>query len=402
MYFPRLTYLPVAAALLSFGLTDPNSVCFSFGVDFVDEGDYFINSQSNESFTCVSTFQGCNEDVADVLLVDPSGDEYLCSQIPTTPADTPQLSTCPILKSQMVSGDWMVLVLGNNDDGFPFAWQRDISLDVGPQVTTTYTPTVTYDVTTTPTITSVTTSTETISSTVGPFTTITVPSKTAKFTVTVTPKPVTTSVTKTFTRSRYTWTKDLQITTTTVTATCTIPTRRKDKPATYSPTLIHPAAIETPTGRPFHRIMRKADRAVDFEYARRRIEAAKARRDQKAKEIAAPIKERAPDAPTLTITDPTPVETTITHTDPPVTTTESMLLTTTTTTTLPPVTFYSGIYTSTTTLPTPTSTRIYWTYTTTVITNTIHVTWTRTSTVTPTASVTACRRVGGHIGTLRL
>lgn len=120
----RLLSLTAFAALLSLGVTDPNSVCYSYGVDFVDDQHYFINTLSNESFTCVSTFKGCNEDVADVLLVDPNGDEYLCSQIPTTPADTPELSTCPIKKSQMVSGDWMILVLGNNDDGNPFAWQR--------------------------------------------------------------------------------------------------------------------------------------------------------------------------------------------------------------------------------------------------------------------------------------
>jgi hypothetical protein len=124
MYRSRFVSLSAFAALLSLAVTDPNSVCFSYGVDFVDEGHYFINTNSNESFTCVSTFQGCNEDVADILLVDPSGDEYLCTQVGTTPADTPKLSTCPILKNQMVSGDWIIIVVGNNDDGFPFAWQR--------------------------------------------------------------------------------------------------------------------------------------------------------------------------------------------------------------------------------------------------------------------------------------
>lgn len=124
MFSSRLLSLSTIAALLSLANSDPNSVCFSYGVDFVDEGHYFINALSNESFTCVSTFRGCNEDVADILLVDPSGDEYLCSQVNTTPEDDPKLSTCPILKNQMVSGDWIILVLGNNDDGNPFAWER--------------------------------------------------------------------------------------------------------------------------------------------------------------------------------------------------------------------------------------------------------------------------------------
>lgn len=119
----RFQSVSALAALLSLVVADPNSICFSYGVDFVDEGSYFINSLSSDPFTCVSTFEGCNQDVADVLLVDPSGDEYLCSQVPTENGP-PQLSTCPILKNQMTSGDHIILILGNNDDGNPFAWQR--------------------------------------------------------------------------------------------------------------------------------------------------------------------------------------------------------------------------------------------------------------------------------------
>ena len=123
MHYSLFTSLGVFACLFSLVVADPNSICYSFGVDFVDGGSYFINSLSSDPFTCVSTFQGCNQDVADVLLVDPSGDEYLCSQVPTENGP-PQLSTCPILKSQMVSGAHIILILGNNDDGQPFAWQR--------------------------------------------------------------------------------------------------------------------------------------------------------------------------------------------------------------------------------------------------------------------------------------
>ena len=35
---------------------DSDSICYSYGVDFLDEGNYFINSNSNESFSAVSTF----------------------------------------------------------------------------------------------------------------------------------------------------------------------------------------------------------------------------------------------------------------------------------------------------------------------------------------------------------
>lgn len=126
MYSSRIASLSAFTALLSLAVADPNSVCLSSGVDFVDDTQYFINTASLENFTCVSTFEGCNvgPDLADILLVDPNGDEYLCSSVATTPANTPVLSTCPILKSQMFSGDWIILVVGNNDDGNPFAWER--------------------------------------------------------------------------------------------------------------------------------------------------------------------------------------------------------------------------------------------------------------------------------------
>ena len=135
MFFHLLTSLWAITALLSIVVADPNSICYSFGVDFVDEGHYFINSQSSESFTAVSTFEGCNNGVADVLLVHPNGDEDFCTQVPTTPPDTPELSTCPILKSQMDSGEWIILVVGNNGDGQPFAWERGtLSPLVNPQI----------------------------------------------------------------------------------------------------------------------------------------------------------------------------------------------------------------------------------------------------------------------------
>jgi hypothetical protein len=128
MFVSRYLSLTAFAALLSSVISDdPNSICYSYGVDFIDEGSYFINSLSSDPFTSVSTFKGCNQDMADILLVDPNDDEYLCDDIPTTPEDVPQLSKCPILKNQMFSGHWLLLVLGNNgDEAQPFAWQRGI------------------------------------------------------------------------------------------------------------------------------------------------------------------------------------------------------------------------------------------------------------------------------------
>ena len=126
MGFSRCLALVAFAALLSLALGDPNSNCIVYGVDFLDDESYFINSLSNESFTSVTKFEGCNDDVADVLLIDVTGggDEWLCSDIETFPDDTPELSTCPILNNQMHSGDWIILILGNNGDGNPFASER--------------------------------------------------------------------------------------------------------------------------------------------------------------------------------------------------------------------------------------------------------------------------------------
>jgi hypothetical protein len=123
--YSRSLFLSAVAASLSLVNADPTEICYSYGVDFVDDGEYFINAASTEKFSAVSYFQGCNKDIADVLLVAPEDGEYLCDQIPTTPDNENKVSTCPIQKNQMTSGSWLLLVLGNNGDGGqPFAWQR--------------------------------------------------------------------------------------------------------------------------------------------------------------------------------------------------------------------------------------------------------------------------------------
>jgi len=50
----------------------------------------------------------------------------------------------------MSTGQWTILVIGNNGDGNPFAYERDFNLTVGPQETTTITPTVTFTQTSIP------------------------------------------------------------------------------------------------------------------------------------------------------------------------------------------------------------------------------------------------------------
>lgn len=270
----------------------------------------------------------------------------------------------------------------------------DLYLTVGPQVTTTYTPTVTMSVITTPTITQTDTTTSTDTITTGPFSTVTMPSGTASKIKTITPKPVTTTSTKTMTRTKVSTTKTVTYTTKTVTPTCTTKphTGKPDKPCQYSPTKIHPAALVTPTVIPqARRWAPRADRVADVEWVRARIEAARERREAKKQ-----LNRRAPDAPTSTVTLETPVSATVTETAPATTTTETVLQTTQTTLTIPPPTVLSGILTRTTTLPTPTKTKVKFTYTTTTTTKTYAATFTRTSTAPPSASVTQCKKHGGN------
>lgn len=116
---------------------DQYETCESFGIDFQDKGSYFQNKSSSDPFTFVSTFEGCQNDVANNILVDPSGDQYLCSDTPLQPPDTYQMSTCPLDKDDLWSGAWSVIIISNNGDAEPIAYQRDFSLEVAVPVTTT-------------------------------------------------------------------------------------------------------------------------------------------------------------------------------------------------------------------------------------------------------------------------
>jgi len=137
-----------------------HSTCSVYGVDFQNGGSYFINSAFDVDFTAVSEFEGCkydrrqtseyrcsccdsgNNENASVLLVNRQTlDEYECSAVQPTPDDTPEISTCEIQKSEMSSGNWSLLVIGNNGAGNPYAYQRDFYLTVTTQQTVTSTVT---------------------------------------------------------------------------------------------------------------------------------------------------------------------------------------------------------------------------------------------------------------------
>lgn len=131
-------------------LAQDTNPCKSFGVDYQDGGKYYQNIISNNPFTFVSIFQGCEPDFANNILVDPAGTQYLCSDTELTPSDTPEMSTCPLNNTQLSNGPWSVIILSNNGNAQPIAYQRDFSLSVGPQSTLTMTPTVTANITSTP------------------------------------------------------------------------------------------------------------------------------------------------------------------------------------------------------------------------------------------------------------
>lgn len=129
-----------------------SSICTTSGVDYQDGGNYTINTNSNEPFTFISTFQGCNNDTAEFTLVNENtGDQYDCGQVPTVPDNTPQTATCPVSKNQLTSGKYLIIVLGNNGNGQQFASQREFTINAGPQQNTTSSPTSTTTITPTPT-----------------------------------------------------------------------------------------------------------------------------------------------------------------------------------------------------------------------------------------------------------
>lgn len=73
-----------ASSFLEARQDNANSTCLVYGIDFVDDGSYFINSNSTANFTAVQQFDDCNDDSAHVLLVQQSTeDEWECTSVET-------------------------------------------------------------------------------------------------------------------------------------------------------------------------------------------------------------------------------------------------------------------------------------------------------------------------------
>lgn len=177
-----------AAASLGSGLA--SAQCQVYGIDIQNGGTYFENSELTVPFSLVQEFSGCDNDTANVIinksilyilsanrpsqniLVDPNGDQYECSDTPLTPDYTPETVTCTDWpQDKLYSGDWSQVVISNNGDADPIAYQRDFSLTVGTPTTVTITPTVTATDLETSVSSIVTTTHSTITTTLVPKTT---------------------------------------------------------------------------------------------------------------------------------------------------------------------------------------------------------------------------------------
>ncbi|KAF2137676.1 uncharacterized protein K452DRAFT_301847 [Aplosporella prunicola CBS 121167] len=376
-----------------------DNTCRSYGMDFQNGQSYFQNSLSTDPFTFVQQFEGCQKDISNNLLVDPSGDQIQCSDTPLQPDDTDQMSTCPILKNQLVSGDWSIIIISNNgDDGEPIAYQRDFSLNVGPQSTTIVTPTVPLTTTSTPVISAVTTETDIVNTTLPPSTT-TVPQITIMKTVTTTPKRVT--ITNTVTLATITIPRvSLSVVKSfvTKTASCHLPQRQpsQDPPCKIKPTIagVTASAMETATSAKFRQV-RDIEHSINNNITHFLME----RRERLA--AAHALEKRAPDVETLTVTETNTARwttTTTVVTAPAITVYSTFVVNSTSTVTPPPITVLSGktvLPPVTITAPTPTRTKTRFEIARTTITKSQTLTWTITTTTTPAASKTACRKAGG-------
>ncbi|KAM0716460.1 hypothetical protein Q7P37_007905 [Cladosporium fusiforme] len=378
-----------------------NNPCKSYGIDFQDKGSYFQNISSTEPFTFVSTFEGCQPDYANNILVDPVGDQHLCSDTALTPDDKFQMSTCDLDKNELWSGEWSVVIISNNGDADPIAYMRDFSLSVGVPATTIYIPTATITATITPVVNSTSTSWETniITSTK----VVTSPSLTRTKTITSTPKRVTTTKTKivgTITKHKYK--VEPTVITKTKTKTCSLPRRQphRDPWCTITPTLVHAAALETPTAS----TSSKKSGAHRREDIVRRIPADLAERlaERKARlQEAEVLEKRGLDNATATITE-TDTSKFSTSTVSVTTTTSTLIIPTVltkVTTTTSTSTTYKGITKPivTKTAPTPTKTKTKYTVIRTTSTITRRPTITITTKWAPASSTAICKAKGGKL-----
>lgn len=276
---------------IGLGLFQVACACESYGVDFKDNRDYFINIKSNESFTAASEFYNCQEP-ARAILITPKNQSIFCSDVPTSPDYTDETTTCPILKNQMYSGDWTLILLDNNGNASTFNAKRRLHLNVGEQVTSTVIPTITLSVTQTPTSIVNATITDVESVTLAPSSVTSLASSAETQTVTSYPprQTIEISSTATITRTRTRFTYTVKTYTETEICANVFAALEADPTADASLLSIASAAIATasPTAAPARRarIRRDITKVVQVE-----------------KRNSVKLAKRTPDSATVTSTD---------------------------------------------------------------------------------------------------
>lgn len=88
----QLAGLLVAVTAVTGVAAQTSNTCQSSGLDFTNGGSYTIDSTSNAKFSFTSIFVGCAAERIEPFLVSPTGEEYECSAISTTPASREQRS----------------------------------------------------------------------------------------------------------------------------------------------------------------------------------------------------------------------------------------------------------------------------------------------------------------------
>ena len=267
------------------------NACESYGIDFKNNKNYFININSNESFTSVSEFYDCAEP-ARVILITPKNESIFCSDVVTTPDYTDVTSTCPILKNQMYSGDWTLVLLDNNGNGSSFNANRHLHLSVGAQVTSTVIPTITLSVTQTPTSTVNATITDLQSTTLPPASVTSLASNAQTQTVTYYPPRETITKSSTATVKRTTTSFTYTIKTYTVTDPCAVAFAAMTADPSADPSLLSIAQAAIASASPTPAVARRA-----------RIRRDVTKVVQVARRNLVNLAKRAPDSATVTSTD---------------------------------------------------------------------------------------------------
>ncbi|KAG9952020.1 hypothetical protein KCU85_g2433, partial [Aureobasidium melanogenum] len=346
------------------------SACESFPVDFKNNGNYFININSNDSFTAVSEFYSCQEP-ARVVLITPKNKTIFCSDVATSPDYTDETTTCSISKNQMYTGDWKLILLDNNGNGSTFNAQRLLHLSVGEQVTSVVIPTITLSVTQTPTSTVNATITDVESTTLTPSSVTSLASNALTQTVTSYPlrQTVTTSSTATVTRTKTRFTYTVETYTETELCANIFAAEVADPTADAGLLSIASAAIASASATPAPTRRARIRRGITkvMQVARRNV---------------ANLAKRTPDSATVTSTDTNTAHwssVTSSFTASPVILTSTTTVESTTTITPAPITIVATGTTVTKTAPTSTRTIIKRTTRTSRVTKTVTATLSITS-----------------------